>query len=249
MAALEGSIQLLTNTAANWTNNNPILLEGQIGIETDGLTTTPKFKIGDGTTAWNSLPYASSSGGGLSGLTTNQYLKAGSATTAEDALLSDDGTNVILPSGKKITGADIAKVNIDFGTTGSEYLAITTDAGAYAKPYLYLINDSGGQDLVELFVDGGINGMSVAKATGALSFLAANSVIINAPSVAISGDLTLASETASTIAHIDANKEVKSLSTSIYPNLTELARVKGLLTSLADYDELEDLSLQTYYNA
>lgn len=39
------------DTAANWTSANPILAAGEIGFEID----TRKFKIGDGTTAWNSL--------------------------------------------------------------------------------------------------------------------------------------------------------------------------------------------------
>ena len=41
------------DTASNWTSNNPTLLAGEWGIETD----TKKFKIGDGTTAWQSLDY------------------------------------------------------------------------------------------------------------------------------------------------------------------------------------------------
>jgi len=51
-------IQLRRDTSANWTSANPILSEGEIGIETDGLNTTEvKRKIGDGVTAWNSLAY------------------------------------------------------------------------------------------------------------------------------------------------------------------------------------------------
>lgn len=46
-------IQLRHDTAANWTSVNPILLEGEVGIETD----TNKFKVGNGTTAWTSLVY------------------------------------------------------------------------------------------------------------------------------------------------------------------------------------------------
>lgn len=42
------------DTAAAWTAANPTLLSGEMGIETD----TRKFKIGDGTTAWNSLGYS-----------------------------------------------------------------------------------------------------------------------------------------------------------------------------------------------
>lgn len=46
-------IQLRHDTAANWTSVNPVLLEGEIGIETD----TKKQKIGDGSTPWNGLQY------------------------------------------------------------------------------------------------------------------------------------------------------------------------------------------------
>jgi hypothetical protein len=46
-------IQLRRDTAADWISTNPVLALGEIGIETD----TVKIKIGDGSTAWNSLPY------------------------------------------------------------------------------------------------------------------------------------------------------------------------------------------------
>lgn len=47
------------DVAANWTAVNPILLKGEIAVESD----TGKVKVGDGATAWNSLAYLSSSGG------------------------------------------------------------------------------------------------------------------------------------------------------------------------------------------
>lgn len=47
-------IKLRRDTAANWTENNPILAAGEPGLETD----TGKTKYGDGTTAWTSLGYA-----------------------------------------------------------------------------------------------------------------------------------------------------------------------------------------------
>ena len=53
-------IQLRRGLADRWTSINPILSEGEMGIETD----TRKFKFGDGTTAWNSLSYASSGSSG-----------------------------------------------------------------------------------------------------------------------------------------------------------------------------------------
>lgn len=45
--------KLRNGTAAEWTAANPILLQGEIGVETD----TRKYKIGDGNTAWAGLSY------------------------------------------------------------------------------------------------------------------------------------------------------------------------------------------------
>lgn len=44
-----------TNTAANWAATNPVLLSGQLGIISD--TSPRRVKVGDGVTAWNSLPF------------------------------------------------------------------------------------------------------------------------------------------------------------------------------------------------
>lgn len=46
-------IELRKDTAANWTAANPILRSGEVGYETN----TKKFKIGNGSTNWNSLAY------------------------------------------------------------------------------------------------------------------------------------------------------------------------------------------------
>lgn len=46
--------QLRHGTAAQWTAANPVLDEGEIGVELD----THLIKAGDGTTTWNLLPYA-----------------------------------------------------------------------------------------------------------------------------------------------------------------------------------------------
>ena len=50
---LTSLMQQRRDTAANWTSNNPTLLNGEIGYETD----TGYLKIGDGSTAWTSLGY------------------------------------------------------------------------------------------------------------------------------------------------------------------------------------------------
>jgi len=44
------------DTAQNWSTNNPTLLAGEIGFESD----TNKFKVGNGTSNWNDLAYIGS---------------------------------------------------------------------------------------------------------------------------------------------------------------------------------------------
>jgi len=46
-------IQLRRDISENWNDTNPVLAEGEIGLETD----TGLFKIGDGYTHWNQLEY------------------------------------------------------------------------------------------------------------------------------------------------------------------------------------------------
>ena len=48
-------IQLRKSLASEWTSVNPILADGEPGVERD----TKKMKLGDGITAWNLLPYTS----------------------------------------------------------------------------------------------------------------------------------------------------------------------------------------------
>ena len=50
---LNTRIQLKHGLAASWTKNNPVLLAGEMGIETDTL----KMKVGDGTSKWEALGY------------------------------------------------------------------------------------------------------------------------------------------------------------------------------------------------
>ncbi|MBW4061183.1 hypothetical protein HJC99_01255 [Candidatus Saccharibacteria bacterium] len=71
------------DTVSNWTSNNPTLAQGEPGFETN----TAKFKIGDGSTAWNSLAYASDMSG---------------AEDALAALFTNVGTDPSAPSSNKL---------------------------------------------------------------------------------------------------------------------------------------------------
>lgn len=90
-------IQLRRGTAAQWTAGNPVLAQGELGLELD----TKKFKFGDGVTAWNSLAYGNSLG------------------TMSDVIISnpDDGSVLIYNGSinKWIASTTLDKQNVDGG--------------------------------------------------------------------------------------------------------------------------------------
>ena len=71
------TIQVRRDTAANWTSANPTLAQGEWAYETD----TNKIKIGNGSTAWASLPYGT-------------VLNARAGTTTVPPLQLVSGTNL-----------------------------------------------------------------------------------------------------------------------------------------------------------
>ena len=112
-------IQIRRDTAANWTNANPTLANGEQGYETD----TGKMKIGDGSTAWTSLEYFAGSSGGvtdhgaLTGLSDDdhiQYLLANGTRSLSGNWYPDgNGTRKIGDSTHKL--AEIWAVDGIFG--------------------------------------------------------------------------------------------------------------------------------------
>lgn len=73
------------DTASNWKTHNPVLLAGEIGIESD----TKLVKIGDGTSNWNSLPYINNFGQNANGIMT------ASTTTEVDNLKASGAAFII----------------------------------------------------------------------------------------------------------------------------------------------------------
>lgn len=78
-------------TVNQWESLNPILDKGEIGLEysNEGISAgNIKLKVGDGTTAWNSLPYSFSGKDAIAinagGVTDNdKYIVVKCGTTAE----------------------------------------------------------------------------------------------------------------------------------------------------------------------
>ena len=55
MAQTYDKVVIRNGTELQWIESNPVLLEGEVGITMD--TTPKKFKIGNGASTWNELPY------------------------------------------------------------------------------------------------------------------------------------------------------------------------------------------------
>lgn len=127
--------QQKTDTLANWASSNPVLLVGEIGIESD----TGKIKTGNGITAWNSLAYI--------GVTT-EFLEANylpkSNPVVSGALQMTDGNSKITrstvsPAGNNIgvNGVMITHYNGDEGgliiNEDGAYIWNSTDSGSLFK--------------------------------------------------------------------------------------------------------------------
>jgi hypothetical protein len=66
--------QFRRGTSTEWTTANPVLAEGEVGVD----LTQSRFKIGDGTTAWNDLDFST----GQRGESMITYGKASTIATA-----------------------------------------------------------------------------------------------------------------------------------------------------------------------
>ena len=141
-------IQLRRDSALGWSTNNPILASGEIGIE---LSPTPAeivlFKVGDGITSWNSLPYQNEafSGAtlGANTFTGQQYApsfasplfkgKVANLTVGPGAqslnLSTHDYFNLFLGGTTTLTLTGVPSL------TNSEYVGFVVNVGQGATPY------------------------------------------------------------------------------------------------------------------
>lgn len=136
-------IQLRGDTAANWTANNTILRAREMAVETD----TKRFKIGDGTTAWNSLPYggliatnptfsgtvtASTFSGNLTGNVTGNVTGTASTATAIPSGTSFPSSPV---AGQKFLRTD---TQIQYTYSGSAWVAEVSEREIHTSTFLLM---------------------------------------------------------------------------------------------------------------
>lgn len=105
-------IQFRRGTAAGWTSANPILADGELGLETD----TDFMKLGDGVLAWNSLPYANVGPQGPPGDVSAAWPVGSvflSVVSTNPATLLGLGTWVAIATGRMLVGIDTGDTDFD----------------------------------------------------------------------------------------------------------------------------------------
>lgn len=143
-------LQWRRDTAAAWTAANPILAEGETGYE----KVTKQFKMGDGVTAWNSLPYGGIQGpqgipgtAGTNGTSPNAFttITGNSGTATADAandnlqitgnaplnFVATDGPEVITGSISAASASGTGSMSAaGFKKQRDQYTDVVNDLGA-----------------------------------------------------------------------------------------------------------------------
>lgn len=121
-------IQIRRGLAANWTSVNPILADGEIGIETDTL----QWKIGNGTDSWTALAYASAPSDGVN------ILAAGTQTantTGTVLFQNSNGISFGMSQSSQITASHngLTTAALSNHSHGNPTLALTNLSGTTAS--------------------------------------------------------------------------------------------------------------------
>jgi hypothetical protein len=128
--AVVTQIQVRRGTASQWTSANPTLASGEWGLETDTL----KTKIGNGSTAWNSLAYATGSVSisNVTGLGTgvSTFLATPSSANLAAALTDETGTGVaVFNDSPTILNPVITQPQATPTFSANAYTLVAGDAG------------------------------------------------------------------------------------------------------------------------
>jgi hypothetical protein len=133
-------IILRRDTSANWTTNDPVLLSGEPGYETD----TGYFKIGDGLSTWTNLDFYMGATGpqGESGATGPQGESGATGPQGESGATGPQGeSGATGPAGAGTTGPNTFYGNQNIGPSGGTAGTLVLDG--YAS--LGFTGDSGAE--------------------------------------------------------------------------------------------------------
>ncbi len=133
-------IQFRRDTAAAWTAANPTLAAGELGLETD----TSFYKIGNGSTAWNSLAYGTIAGVPANNSITTAMIVDGTIVAgdiASDAIttakilnanvttakIADDAVTQAKLADRVVGSAELDNLSLN-AQTGTTYTLVLADA-------------------------------------------------------------------------------------------------------------------------
>ena len=126
-------IQMRRGTTSQWSTANPTLAGGEVGVD----TTLTKFKVGNGSTAWNSLGYAT---------LTFQGAYAGGTTYYPNDVVTYNGSSyicILQSTGNLPTNSTYFTLLAQAGTNGTNGTNGTSFIwrGAYSGATAYVAND------------------------------------------------------------------------------------------------------------
>ena len=168
MPTLNTRIKLKYDTLANWSTANPVLLAGEVAVvaipteseSTVGQVTKPAivFKVGDGTTEFNTLPYAS-------GLAADVYAWAKAATkpsyTAGEVGADAAGTAAGLIGGLDVTDSAVGGQYVSAVSQVDGKIQVTRASLPTVTIPEYTLQAGDDEGTIELLKDGAVVGTAV----------------------------------------------------------------------------------------
>lgn len=162
-------IQFRRDTAANWTSVNPILAEGELGLETD----TQKFKMGNAVNHWNDLLYATQGEVGPAGATGPTGDTGPTGPSGADGVDGTDGVGVVAggTAGQILSKIDATDYNTQWIDNYVEQIRLTgkNNSGVeLLKGTVVYINGATGDNLLLTKADADLEATS-SKTIGILN--------------------------------------------------------------------------------
>lgn len=160
-------IQFRRDTEAAWTAANPVLAAGELGLETD----TTLYKIGNGSTAWNSLAYGTIAGVPANNSITLAMIVDGTIVAgdiASDAITTAKILDANVTAAKLASDAVTTAKILDANVTAAKLAATAVTAGSYTTANITV--DAQGRITAAATGTGGIQGDSDQLALGAQIF-------------------------------------------------------------------------------
>ena len=168
MPTLNTRIKLKYDTLANWSTANPVLLAGEVAVvaipteseSTVGQVTKPAivFKVGDGTTEFNTLPYAS-------GLAADVYAWAKAATkpsyTAGEVGADAAGTAAGLIGELDVTDSAVSGQYVSAVSQVDGKIQVTRASLPTVNIPAYTLQAGDAEGTIELLKDGAVVGDAV----------------------------------------------------------------------------------------